>query len=77
MRVYTLIENTEGTDLCRTEHGLSLYFETEHHKILMDTGASETFLGNARLLGVKLEEVDICVLSHGHYDHAGGLMGFV
>ena len=77
MRVYTLIENTEGTDLCRTEHGLSLYFETEHHKILMDTGASETFLRNARLLGVKLEEVDICVLSHGHYDHAGGLMGFV
>lgn len=76
MKVITLMENTEGMNQCKIEHGLSLYIETAQHKILMDTGASNAFLENAAQLGVKLEEVDICVLSHGHYDHAGGLLGF-
>lgn len=77
MRIITLVENTPGCTGCGCEHGLSIYIETSKHKILMDTGASDLFLKNAEKLGVDLTLVDMMVLSHGHYDHAGGIMDFV
>lgn len=76
MKIITLIENTCGRVDCAYEHGLSIYIETGKHRILLDTGATDAFIGNARKLGVPLEQVDIVVLSHGHYDHAGGLLAF-
>lgn len=77
MRIVNLIENTEGNRGCLTEHGLSFYVETECHKLLVDTGASHIFLENADKLGVDLRQVDTVILSHGHYDHAGGILSFV
>lgn len=77
MRVVSLMENTGKRDDLHTEHGLSLYIETEHHRILFDTGASERFLDNADRLGVDLAAVDTLVISHGHYDHTGGIPGFL
>ncbi|MBR5799329.1 MAG: MBL fold metallo-hydrolase, partial [Lachnospiraceae bacterium] len=50
--------------------------ETAKHKILMDTGATDLFAKNAKAIGVDLAAVDIAFLSHGHYDHAGGIMTF-
>ncbi|MBQ3583789.1 MAG: MBL fold metallo-hydrolase [Lachnospiraceae bacterium] len=76
MKIVNLIENTEGKNACRCEHGLSFYIETKKHKLLADTGASDAFLENASQLGVDLKKVDTCFLSHGHYDHAGGIMAF-
>lgn len=77
MRIVNLMENTNGNRAeCLIEHGLSLYIESGKHKILVDTGASGAFAENAKLLGVDLSKVDIAVLSHGHYDHAGGLLAF-
>lgn len=76
MKIITLIEDTCGHPECSYEHGLSIYIETDRHKILMDTGATDAFIGNAKKLGVQLEEVDTVILSHGHYDHSGGLMAF-
>lgn len=76
MKIITLIEDTYGHPECSYEHGLSIYIETEKHKILMDTGATDAFIENAKKLGVHLEEVDTVVLSHGHYDHAGGMLAF-
>lgn len=76
MRIISLIENTPGGPGCRYEHGLSVYIETARHKILADTGASDGFLHNAGLLGVDLRQVDTLFLSHGHYDHAGGILSF-
>lgn len=76
MRIAVLTENTSRCDF-PTEHGLSLYLETEMHKILFDTGQSPLFLENADRLGIHIEDVDICVLSHGHYDHGGGLKTFL
>ena len=76
MRIVNLIENTEGVSGCSYEHGLSFYIETEKHKILMDFGPSDAILQNAEKLGIDLRNVDIAVLSHGHYDHAGGLLAF-
>lgn len=77
MKIINLVENTEGNKVCSVEHGLSFYIETEKHKILMDTGASDLFLKNAQALGIDLSEVDTVVLSHGHYDHGGGLRTFL
>lgn len=76
MKIINLIENTPGTGGCLYEHGLSFYIETKHHKLLMDTGASGAALTNARLLGIDLAGVDMVILSHGHYDHSGGILAF-
>lgn len=76
MRIVVLMEDTCGNPQCGYEHGLSLFIETGKHKILMDTGASDGILANASQLEVPLNEVDTVVLSHGHYDHSGGLLPF-
>ncbi len=77
MRITALTENiTEKTDLS-AEHGLSLYIETEKaKKILFDMGQTELFSENAQKLGIDLSKVDVAVISHGHYDHGGGLRRF-
>ena len=77
MKVVTLMENTACREGFRCEHGLSLYLETGDHKILFDAGQSGAFAENAEKLGVDLEKVDFAVLSHGHYDHGGGLETFL
>ncbi len=76
MRIVNLIEDTPGVFGCVFEHGLSFYIETEKHKILFDTGASDAFMRNAENMGIDLSEVDTVIISHGHYDHAGGLLSF-
>ena len=63
--------------MLETEHGLSILLQTERHKILLDTGASDVFIRNAELLGVDLSNVDYVLISHGHSDHAGGLRYFL
>ena len=77
MKVVTLMENTACREHLSFEHGLSLYIETQNHKILFDAGQSGAFADNAEKLGVDLREVDFAVLSHGHYDHSGGLTKFL
>ena len=76
MRIINLIENTEGVKGCATAHGLSFYIETSSHRMLLDLGPSEETLNNAELLGIDLENVDTVILSHGHYDHSGGIIPF-
>lgn len=76
MKIINLIENTPGKCCPRFEHGLSFYVETTHHKLLIDTGATGTFVENAEALDVDLTKVDLLILSHGHYDHSGGILAF-
>lgn len=77
MRIKVLMENTSCDERFSAEHGLSLYIETGMHKILFDFGQTNLFAQNAALQDVELEKVDIAVLSHGHYDHSGGLKHFL
>jgi 7,8-dihydropterin-6-yl-methyl-4-(beta-D-ribofuranosyl)aminobenzene 5'-phosphate synthase len=77
MKIVTLVENVaEGGLGCI--HGLSLYVETEKHRILFDAGPQgDLLLSNAEALGVDLGTVDIAMLSHGHYDHGNGMVAFM
>lgn len=77
MRITALVENTCHNGNLDVEHGLSLFIETNHHIILFDMGQSELFDQNAQRLGIDLSNVDIAILSHGHYDHGGGLKRFL
>ena len=77
MIVKVLSENTTSSEKLGSEHGLSLHIETGTHKILFDTGSSGLFAENASKLGIDLTKVDLAVISHGHYDHGGGLKRFL
>lgn len=77
MKLIALMENTACREELRAEHGLSLYLETGGQKILFDAGQSAAFAENANCLGVDLKTVDFAILSHGHYDHSGGLGRFL
>ncbi len=74
LKITTLIENTKGEHLAlQSEHGISFFIEKDGHKLLFDTGQSGTFLENAEQLQVDLSDLEYVIISHGHYDHSGGL----
>lgn len=75
--IKALSENTSSSEDLGCEHGLSLYLEAGDRKILFDTGAGSLFAENAEKLRVDLSSVELAVLSHGHYDHGGGLREFL
>jgi len=72
IQITTLSENTANIG-CLAEWGLSILITTKNLNILMDTGRSLSATYNADALGIDLSRVDKIVLSHGHYDHTGGL----
>lgn len=76
-KVTVLLENTKEAQNLKCKHGLSLYIETENHKILFDMGPNDLFLKNAEKLGVDISDVDVAIISHGHVDHCGGLKYFL
>jgi len=74
IRITTLIENSPGEHLAlRHEHGVSFCVEAHGRKVLFDTGQSGNFIENAGQLRIGLEDIEYVVVSHGHYDHSGGL----
>jgi len=79
MRITVLVENTrlESRKDLSAEHGLSLHVYRDDKQILFDTGATDAFSKNAEKLGVDIQQVDMVVISHHHYDHGGGLAHFL
>jgi 7,8-dihydropterin-6-yl-methyl-4-(beta-D-ribofuranosyl)aminobenzene 5'-phosphate synthase len=73
MKITTLSENTASAPDLLAEWGLSILIEIDSLTILLDAGLSSSAAYNAGILGVDLKKVDRIVLSHGHYDHTGGL----
>ena len=72
MKLSVLTENSASPYFI-AEHGLSYFIEYDNKKILFDTGATDVFLKNAEKLKINLDETDVIVLSHGHWDHGNGL----
>jgi len=72
IRVTILVDNRASEGL-KAEHGFALWIETDGKKILLDTGQGPALVYNASQLGIDLKTTDMVVLSHGHYDHSGGL----
>ena len=75
MHLRVLMDNIEWNGMIG-EWGLSLLIDYAGHSILLDAGATGRFVENARAMGVNLKDVEVCVLSHGHYDHADGFERF-
>jgi len=73
LRITTLSENTAAASSLLAEWGLSILVETDTVNILLDTGQSISASYNAGILGIDLSKIDKIVLSHGHFDHTGGL----
>lgn len=73
LKITVLAENTAGKLGILGEHGLSFLIETGGEKILFDTGQGFVLKHNLETMGLTLADVKTVVLSHGHYDHTGGL----
>ncbi len=72
-RITVLADNTVSARTARGEHGLCFHIEAGDRRLLFDTGQGLVLTDNAKALGIDLGAVDTIVLSHGHYDHTGGL----
>lgn len=72
LRLTIVVDNKAAEGLV-VEHGYALWIETPHQNILFDTGQQQALLPNCATLGVDLASATALVLSHGHYDHVGGV----
>jgi 7,8-dihydropterin-6-yl-methyl-4-(beta-D-ribofuranosyl)aminobenzene 5'-phosphate synthase len=77
VRIGILVDNTAARADLNGEHGLSLWIEYKEKRIIFDTGQTNLLIRNARELGSDLARTDAVILSHGHYDHTGGLSSVI
>lgn len=74
VRLTILCENTVARPFgLLGEHGFACYLETPQGNYLFDTGQGQTVLSNAQVLDKSLRDIKALLISHGHYDHTGGL----
>lgn len=77
VRITILSENRVNNPRLSAEQGLSLFIETEHGNLLFDCGQTDVLLKNASEIGIDLGKLSAIILSHGHYDHCGGLAALI
>ncbi len=76
LRLQLLVDNESPADLL-SEHGFSAWIEAGERRLLFDTGQGTALMHNAERLGIDLSCADTLLLSHGHYDHTGGVPAFL
>jgi len=74
LTVTQLVESRVGAPGLLAEHGVAFFIEADGDCLLFDTGQGLALQHNAEQLEIRMESVDAIILSHGHYDHAGGLV---
>ena len=77
MEITMLVDNESKKSNLNTQHGLSIHVQTKGLNILFDVGEDDLFLINAKKLGIDISQVDYVFISHGHYDHGGGIRNFL
>jgi len=73
MTISVLADNQPGSSM-PAEHGLSYFIEYDGKRLLFDTGQSDMFLRNAEEMNIDISDIDMIILSHGHFDHGNGLL---
>ena len=73
LEITILSENTTDRPDIQTEHGLAYWIRYNSSQLLFDTGQCGLIQNNAEALGINLAEAEAVILSHGHYDHSGGI----
>ncbi|MBM4340406.1 MAG: MBL fold metallo-hydrolase [Deltaproteobacteria bacterium] len=73
IKITILCENSIGKRVGAGEHGFSAFIETEKGNYLFDTGSGHSVVANSLVLNKDLRSIKKIFLSHGHYDHGGGL----
>jgi 7,8-dihydropterin-6-yl-methyl-4-(beta-D-ribofuranosyl)aminobenzene 5'-phosphate synthase len=77
MKISVVVDNCSPINARKpfiSEHGLSLLIEHSGKKILLDTGQNMACVLNLSIMGIHASQIDMISLSHGHYDHAGGII---
>lgn len=77
VRISVIVENTSSKPNIAAEHGLCLYIEACGHCFLFDLGQGDLFAQNANSMGINIAEAEFAIVSHGHYDHGGGIAHFL
>ena len=73
IRITVLVENSVHRQGLVAEHGLSFHVQSGEHSLIFDAGQTDLAVINAETLRLPLDRVEAMVMSHGHYDHTGGV----
>ena len=77
IRLKIIIDNLVFSPGLKAEHGFCMFIETPENRIIFDTGQSSLLVENSLKMGIDLGETTMVVISHGHYDHTGGLLSLL
>jgi len=77
IKLSIIIDNCVFSPGLKSEHGFCMFIETPKNKILFDTGQSSMLIENSLKMGIDLKKITKIILSHGHYDHTGGLLSLL
>jgi 7,8-dihydropterin-6-yl-methyl-4-(beta-D-ribofuranosyl)aminobenzene 5'-phosphate synthase len=74
VKVTIMVENTTPSPKIIGEYGLAVLVTIDNYSVLLDTGSEGALLVNALAMGIKLEQIEDVIISHGHFDHTGGMV---
>jgi len=78
LRIVTILENRpSGNNALLAEFGLSFLVQVDKHNILFDCSRDAGASSNANRLNIDLNSIDYTIISHSHFDHAGGYPDFL